>query len=63
MTKKIKFQAEIELDEDGVDDFAEYIEDLKELIHDYRELKELQDDRLQRNDKPVEGSTLSLIHI
>ena len=57
MTKKIKFQAEIELDEDGVDDFAEYIEDLKEFIHDYKELKELQDDRLQRNDKPVEGST------
>tara|TARA_R110002020_G_scaffold356825_2_gene569323 strand:+ start:939 stop:1121 length:183 start_codon:yes stop_codon:yes gene_type:complete len=51
MTKKIKVQAEF--DEDDIESILEYVEELKELIDDLKELKEIQNDRLQSNDKPV----------
>ena len=56
---KTKLSLEVEIEDGEEDILVDGMLDLKELLEEYRELKELRDERLQSNDKPVKRTTSS----
>ena len=59
ITMKTKLSLEVEIEDGEEDKLVDGMLDLKELLEEYRELKELRDERLQCNDKPVKRKTPS----
>ena len=59
ITMKTKLSLEVEIEDGEEDILVDGMLDLKELLEEYRELKELRDERLQSNDKPVKRTTSS----
>ncbi len=59
ITMKTKLSLEVEIEDGEEDKLVDGMLDLKELLEEYRELKELRDERLQGNDKPVKRTTSS----
>ena len=59
ITMKTKLSLEVEIEDGEEDILVDGMLDLKELLEEYRELKELRDERLQGNDKPVKRKTPS----
>tara|TARA_Y100001972_G_scaffold117056_1_gene155659 strand:- start:837 stop:1019 length:183 start_codon:yes stop_codon:yes gene_type:complete len=56
---KTKWSFEVELEDGEEDLFVDSVRELKDMLQEYKELKELRDERLQGNDKPVKRTTSS----
>jgi len=59
ITMKTKWSFEVELEDGEEDLFVDSVRELKDMLQEYKELKELRDERLQGNDKPVKRTTSS----